>query len=86
MDFDQDHPSFEVCAAYVAVAKGEPYDLDALRSALRARSEQPAAVGDRALWDEYVRRSCQQLIGVVDLVEAEDFDAAYEALGFAIRW
>ena len=86
MDFEQDHPSLEVCAAYVAVAKGESYDLDALRAALRGRAEQPAAAGDRALWDDYVRRSCGQLIPVVDLIEDENFDDAYEALGFAIRW
>ncbi len=70
----------------MAVATGKPYDLDALRSALLARAEQEPAVGEMELWDEYVRRSCRQLIPVVDLIEAEEFDAAYEALGFAGRW
>ena len=86
MSDDLDNPGLEVAKAFIEVFQGRPYDLEVLRSGIRGRIEQLEADQELGVWDEYILRSSRQLLPIIDLIEEGEFDAANEALEFAIRW
>ncbi len=82
---DLEYPALEVCEAFVARFQGEPYDLDALRGALRERIAQ-AEAWEPSIWREHLLRTCRQLGPIISMIEDGQFDDANTAMQFVGRW